>query len=324
MRERVKKSLILLVIGIAVNIALAITKMYVGLSSNSLCIMLDATNSFFDILTGIVTVVAFAILLAPRSEKSPFGYGRSEYLAGFIVAVVSAVVGGVFFMRSLNRLAMPEPVWFGWQNCVLISVAVPVKLGMGLFYYFANRKLKSKALSAIMLDSFLDTGMSVTSVIAFSVSSQVDYAVDSVFGMVMSVIVVAFALKMVYDNAKCVIVGDGAKEEREAISKICAEENVEQVSLVLHDYGYGAKCGKLQITLKDKDNKDIDGNIDIDEETDRETEKENNSYKESLENNNNNKSIEDAVSMRIKNAIKEKTGADVDVYINNNNGGGSL
>lgn len=284
MRERIKKSLILLVIGIAVNIALAVTKMYVGLSSNSLCIMLDATNSFFDILTCLVTVVAFLILFAPRADSAPYGYGRVEYLAGFIVAVVSAVVGGVFFMRSLNRFAIPEPVYFGWQNCVLISIAVPIKLGMGLFYYFANRKLKSKAISAIMLDSFLDTGMSLTSVIAFSVSSKVDYAVDAIFGIVMSVIVIAFALKMVYDNAKCVVIGDGAKEEREAIDKICDEENVEQVSLVLHDYGYGAKCGKLQIANKDND-----------------------------------KEIDDDLCVRIQNSIKDKTGADVDVYIKNDN-----
>lgn len=284
MKERVKKSLILLVIGIVVNILLAVTKMYVGVSSNSLCIMLDATNSFFDILTCIVTVIAFSILFAPRSDKAPYGYGRSEYLAGFIVAVVSAVVGGVFFMRSLNRFAIPEPIYFGWQNCVLISVAVPIKLGMGLFYYFANKKLKSKAISAIMLDSFLDTGMSLTSVIAFAVSSKVDYAVDAIFGIVMSVIVIAFAIKMVYDNAKCVVVGDGAQEEREAIEKVCNEENVEQVSLLLHDYGYGAKCGKLQIAINDKD-----------------------------------KEIDDDLCVRIQNAIKDKTGADVDVYIKNDN-----
>ncbi len=292
MRERVKKSLILLVIGIAVNIALATTKMYVGLSSNSLCIMLDATNSFFDIITCIVTVVAFVILLAPRSQKAPFGYGRSEYLAGFIVAVVSTVVGGVFFMRSLNRLAMPERVWFGWQSCVLISIAVPIKLGMGLFYYFANKKLKSKAISAIMLDSFLDTGMSATSLIAFAVSSKVDYAVDAIFGIVMSVVVVVFAVKMVYDNAKCVVVGDGASEEKEAISTICKKENVEEISLVLHDYGYGAKCGKLCIGASDNKNYD---NIGSQNE------------------------IDDAVCARIKHAIAERTGADVDVYIDRNN-----
>ena len=110
MRERVKKALILLAVGVVVNITLAFVKLYVGLSSNSLTIMLDAINSFFDIITCAVTVVAFGILMRPRSEYVPHGYGRSEYLASFVVAAVSAVVGGLFFIRSLNRMAMPEPV----------------------------------------------------------------------------------------------------------------------------------------------------------------------------------------------------------------------
>ena len=42
MKQRVKKSLIIVAIGVVVNVALALIKMYVGLSSNSLCIMLDA------------------------------------------------------------------------------------------------------------------------------------------------------------------------------------------------------------------------------------------------------------------------------------------
>lgn len=44
MKDRVKKSIILVSVGIIVNVILAIVKMYVGLSSNSLCIMLDAVQ----------------------------------------------------------------------------------------------------------------------------------------------------------------------------------------------------------------------------------------------------------------------------------------
>lgn len=252
MKERVKKSIIILCIGIAVNITLAVVKMYVGLSSNSLCIMLDATNSFLDILTCIITVIAFAVLFAPRSERAPFGYGRSEYLAGFIVAVVSVVMGGLFFIRSLNRLAMPEPVWFGWENCVLISVAVPIKLGLGLFYYFSNRKLQSKAIAALVLDSFLDIGITSASLISFAISSQVDYAVDAIFGIVISILVVVFAVRMMLESVRCVVKGDGGEEERELIEKRCGEcERIERVVRVtLHDYGFGAKAGTAEVVFK--------------------------------------------------------------------------
>lgn len=252
MKERVKKSIILVAVAIAINLALAIIKMYVGLSSNSLCIMLDATNSFFDVLTAVVTLAVFIALLFPRNEKAPFGYGRGEYLAGFVVAAASMVVGGLFFMRSLNRMAMPEPVWFGWQNCVLISVAVPIKIAIGLAYFFANKKIKSKAIKAIMIDSFLDAGVTATSLISFAVSSRVDYAVDAVFGIVMSIVIIVVAIKMIVENVRAIVCGDGASEEKAVIEKTCQNKGVKIDKIVLHDYGYGVKVGNVYVNTPEK------------------------------------------------------------------------
>lgn len=247
MKERAKKSLILIAVGIAINVVLASIKMYVGLSVNSLVIMLDATNSFLDIITGIVTLVVFVMLLVPRSESAPYGYGRGEYLAGFVVAVTAVVMGGLFFIRSINRLAMPEPVYFGWQNCVLIAVCVPLKLAMGLGYYFANKKIKSKALRAIMLDSFLDTAITTTSLVSFAISANVDYAVDAIFGIVMSIVIIVVAIKMVVDNVKAIVIGDGSIEERDAVEQACKARGVEYRNLTLHDYGYGSRVGSVRV-----------------------------------------------------------------------------
>ena len=243
MKDRIKKSILLIAIGIVVNVALAAIKMYVGLASNSLCIMLDAMNSFFDTLTCIVTLIVFIVLLLPKSEKAPYGYGRGEYLAGFIVAVVSVVMGGLFFVRSLNRMAMPEPVYYGWQSIVLISVCLPIKLGIGLAYMFANKKIRSQAVRALMLDSFLDMGITATSLVAFAITARVDYAVDAIVGIVMSIVIIAVGIKMVVENVRAIVVGDGAKDEIAAIEDACKSQNATLVKTELHDYGYGAKVG---------------------------------------------------------------------------------
>lgn len=252
MRARVRDALLLLAAGVAVNVALAFTKLYVGLSANSLTIMLDAINSFFDIVTCIVTVIAFCVLLMPRSKRAPHGYGRSEYLASFVVAVVSAVVGGIFFIRSLNRMAMPEPVYFGVESCALIATAIPVKLGIGLAYHFVNKKkLRSKAISAIALDSFLDAAITTASLISLVVSSRVDYAVDAIFGIALSVVIMIFAVKTVADSVRAAVVGDCpdvAEAIKEAVSK---QQNVESVrEISVHDYGFGEKIASVIVTVR--------------------------------------------------------------------------
>lgn len=252
MKQRVKKSLIIVAIGVVVNVALALIKMYVGLSSNSLCIMLDAINNFFDILTAIVAGVAFCTLLIPRSEKAPYGYGRTEYLAGFIVAATSVVVGGLFLIRSLNRMAMPEPVWFGVESCVLISITVPVKAGLGAAYYYADKKLDSAAFRALALDSFLDVGVTITSIVSFAVSARVDYAADAIVGIVISIAVIVFAIKAVAENVKSVVLGDGATKEKEAIAAECEKAGVTVLKTDLHDYGYGSKAGVVIVKNGDE------------------------------------------------------------------------
>ena len=170
------------------------------------------------------------------------------------ISEISAVeVGGLFFIRSLNRMAMPEPVWFSWENCVLIISTLPVKLGVGLLYYFANRKIKSSAIRAIMLDSFLDIGVTTTSVVSFAVSSRVNYAVDAIFGIVVSVFIIVVAIKMVVDNVKAIVVGDGAQDERKAIASACEEHGVNVKKVVLHDYGFGTKVGDVFISCDGED-----------------------------------------------------------------------
>lgn len=253
MKERIKRSLILLSVGVVINIVLAIIKIYVGISCNSLTIMLDGTNSALDIVTCIVTIAAFLMLLRRRTLRSRYGYGRTEYLAGFIVALAAAVMGGLFLFRSLNRLAMPEPVFFGVQSCVLISVGVPVKLGMALFYMFVNKKVKSKALGAIMMDSFLDTGITATSLISFAVSSEVDFAADAIFGIVLSVVVMAFAVIMLWDNIKAIVLGDGVDDDRKAIEKILTDSDdiAEVVDIGLADFGYASKMGYAEVVFKE-------------------------------------------------------------------------
>lgn len=252
LKSRIKQSIFMLAIGIVANLTLVAVKLYVGMSSNSLTLMLDATNSIFDVLTSIVTLFAFVALFIPHSDSAPFGYGRSEYLAGFIVAVASAVIGGLFFVRSLNRLAMPEPVWYGWQNCVLISVAIPIKIALAVFYFVKNKKLKSKAIAAIALDCCLDIGITSASLVAFAISSEVDYAADAIFGIIISIVVLIFAVKMIVDNIKSVVKGDGSEEERDIIKRtVKGDARIKRIgNITLHDYGFGTKIGTVEAVFE--------------------------------------------------------------------------
>ncbi len=227
------------------SLGLAIAKMYVGLSSNSLVIMLDSMNSFFDVATGIVTVVAFCLLLCPRSAAHPFGFGRGEYLSGFVVAAVAVVMGVVFLFRSLNRLAMPEPVYYRTSGMVIIAVALAVKMAMTAAYFAVNRRVRSYALRALLLDSALDVGVTTVSLLSYTISQSVSYAVDAWLGIAVSVVVMAVGCKMVIDNVKLLLGGGNVEADRQRVEALlAAEPGIRRVeSVTVADYGYRNKVG---------------------------------------------------------------------------------
>ena len=251
MSTRTKKALILVIIGIVMNLALALGKLFVGLSANSLCILLDSTNGFFDTLTGVVAAVAFGLVALAPTERFPYGFGRSEYLAGFVVAVAAAVMGVSFLMESLNRLAMPEPVWYGLQSTVLLSVSIVVKFDFSLAVALCNRKICSKALRAIALDGFLDVGITAATLTSFTLSARLSYAIDSFFGIAISIVVLVFSVKMIVDTVRTLIGTSETKEEKDALASLCKDEPVvEELNDVrLHDYGYRAKFGVAYVTF---------------------------------------------------------------------------
>ena len=241
------------IVVIAVNLALAFIKLFIGLRSNSLCILLDSVNGFFDTLTGIITAVALGLSLKERSEKFPYGYGRSEYVAGFAVSAAAVVMGGLFLFDSLNRITMPEPVWYGFKSTILLIVTVLIKLALAVTLWRFSKKLESGALRAIATDSFLDVGITTAAIISFVWSSRANFAVDAIFGIVISAVVLGVSVKMVVDNVRFLMGrGDFGKEKAKLIALCKEEASVKEIrKIVLHDYGYRALFGTIVLGFAD-------------------------------------------------------------------------
>lgn len=253
-RKRVKSAVIFLIIGALVNLGLAITKLYIGLRSTSVTIMLDATNNFFDILSCAVTVAAFSVLLKERADSVAFGYGRAEYIAGFVISLIVLITGGVFLYESLTRLAMPTPIWFSWSYFVVMAAAVLIKLALGFYYAGINRKLKSKAFSALTLDSFLDTAITATALISFTVSGMVDFAADAFFGIALSIVIIIFGLRSAVENTRLLLGNTANRELKSEIEDVLEgfSEIKETIRITLHDYGYKKNVGTAEVRLKDE------------------------------------------------------------------------
>ena len=68
------------VIGILANVFLAAFKAVVGLTANSIAIVMDAVNNLSDAASSVITIVGTRLAGKEPDKKHPFGYGRIEYL----------------------------------------------------------------------------------------------------------------------------------------------------------------------------------------------------------------------------------------------------
>ena len=73
------------IVGIFCNVFLFAIKLIIGLITGSISIAADAVNNLSDGLSSLISVVGFKLAGKAPDSKHPFGYGRTEYLAGLAV-----------------------------------------------------------------------------------------------------------------------------------------------------------------------------------------------------------------------------------------------
>ena len=90
------------VIGILANVFLTAFKAVVGLTSNSIAIVMDAVNNLSDAASSIITIVGTKLAGKAADKKHPFGYGRVEYLSAMVISLLVLYAGITAFIESVK------------------------------------------------------------------------------------------------------------------------------------------------------------------------------------------------------------------------------
>lgn len=139
-------------VGLAVNVLLALIKLAAGFIGRSEAMVADAFHSVSDLATDVV-VIAFARLASkPQDESHDYGHGKYETLAAMIIALALIGVGVMILVESLRAIlfvvhggVLPRP-----ETYVPVVALVSVVAKEVLFRYTdrTGRKIGSAALRA--------------------------------------------------------------------------------------------------------------------------------------------------------------------------------
>jgi len=241
------------IIGIITNILLVGFKMFVGLMSNSIAVILDAVNNLSDALSSVVTIIGAKLGAKKPDKKHPLGYGRIEYLSSMIVAALVLYAGITSLVESIKKIINPEKADYGVASIVIISVAIVVKLLLGLYVRRQGKKVNSGALTASGSDALFDAVLS-TSVLASAIIYLISgVSLEAYVGVIISGFIIKAGIEMMIETLNDII---GKREDAEMIKElkqiICEEEDVlGAYDITLFDYGPNKYYGSAHIELPD-------------------------------------------------------------------------
>lgn len=111
-------------VGIAVNVALAISKGIAGVIGNSYALIADAIESASDIISSLVVVFGIKMAGKPADENHPYGHGKFEPLAGALVALILFGAAALITIESIREIATPHHAPAPFTLIVLVAVII--------------------------------------------------------------------------------------------------------------------------------------------------------------------------------------------------------
>ena len=187
-------------VGIACNVFLFALKLTIGLLTGSISIAADAFNNLSDGLSCLISIVGFKVAGKAPDAKHPFGYGRTEYIAGLIVAFIIVLVGFEFLKTSADRIIHPEPVAFSGVLLAILAVSMLVKLWMGVFNSYIGRQIESPVLLAAGQDSRNDVITTLVVVLGMVAGRFTTLPVDGYVGVLVALFILWAGIGIVRDT----------------------------------------------------------------------------------------------------------------------------
>lgn len=260
---RTRYGLMASVVGICCNVLLFAAKLLTGMFLNSISVMADAFNNLSDAASSIIGFVGVKLAEKPADADHPFGHGRMEYIAAFVVAFLVIQVGFSLFKTSVGKILHPEELSFSLVPVGILLLSVGVKLWMSLF----NRKLGNRIHSTVMLataaDSLGDAGATLATIFSIAVFGIFGVNIDGIVGLIVSVLVLIAGVNIAKDTL-APLLGEAIDPEiyRQITEFVESYDGiVGSHDLIVHNYGPSRSMASIHAEVPSEVNIEVSHEI---------------------------------------------------------------
>ena len=139
-------------IGIVVNLFLAIIKSIIGVYSHSSAMIADAINSYNDIISSFFTYIGNKIASKPSDADHEMGHGKAEYVYSLIVSIIMFLTVIELLKNSLNSIINTQNYIYSKFLIIVALITIITKLCL----YFYTKILYKKNNNLLLLANAKD------------------------------------------------------------------------------------------------------------------------------------------------------------------------
>ena len=248
------------IIGIVANVLLASFKALVGVAVHSTAMVLDAVNNFSDVLSSLVTIIGTKIASRKPDKKHPLGHGRVEYLTAMIIAVIVLYAALILYAgitalwESVKKIISPVDPEHSAVSLALISVAIVVKIFLGLYVKKQGKKAKSDLLISSGTDALFDAILSTAVLISAIILLIFKFNIEAYVSVIIAIFILKAGIEIIVEAVDDML---GHRVEVEYTKKVkesvlTFDEVFGAYDIVLHNYGPDRYLGSVHIEIDDR------------------------------------------------------------------------
>lgn len=248
---RNKSIIITSIVGIIMNVFLAVFKAIVGLLSGSIAIVLDAVNNTSDVASSVITIIGTKLSSKKPDKEHPFGHGRGEYLSALVISVIILYAGFSSFIESVKRIIYPTVAKYSIFTIIVVVVAIIVKIFLGYYVRNKGKYLNSSSLVNSGNDALLDSIISFSTLVAAIIFMAFHLSIEAYLGVLISIIILKSGIDMIKDAVSSIL---GERVDVSLVKKVKKTINAfPQVmgvyDLIFNNYGPNSYTGSVHIEI---------------------------------------------------------------------------
>lgn len=182
------------IIGIISNLFLFIIKALIGFFTNSQAMIMDAFNSFSDIISSAITFIGNRIASRPRDDDHDLGHGKAEYFYSLIISILMFILTFKVASGAVKALFAKET--YIYSNWLLVVCAITIILKFILYLYTNKiaKKYDNLLIKANSIDHRNDCFLTIGNMISAIFASFGITTIDSIVSLMIAVWIFISAL----------------------------------------------------------------------------------------------------------------------------------